>query len=145
MIIFSNLPEDIIKYILSFDKHFIIRRGQVVSVIPYDDTRYDVLRFTMRTLQYSRHLLSTHDRYVYRLPNRYNDDPRRADQGVEDDVVEFTIGTIYDDNVLECNIFLARLVPILNVADDDISPQFYYRGTMDDHVWNYKTCSYRIQ
>jgi len=145
MIIFSRLPEDIIKYILSFDRHFVIRRGHIVSIIPKDDARYDVLRFTVRTLQYARHLHSTHDRYVYRLPNRFNSDPRRADQGVEDDMVEFTIGDIYDDvDVLECNVFLARLLPMVDLLNDSIVPQFYYKGTMDDYAWHYRSFTYRI-
>jgi hypothetical protein len=42
--IFSKLPLDIIKYeILPYDKNFIIRKGEIIAIIPKDDTRYDLL------------------------------------------------------------------------------------------------------
>lgn len=45
MIIFSKLPPDIIKYILMFDKYFIIRDGEIVSIILKDDYRYNLLHY----------------------------------------------------------------------------------------------------
>lgn len=32
--IFSSLPDDIIKNILLYDDHFIMRKGEIVSIIP---------------------------------------------------------------------------------------------------------------
>lgn len=39
-----KLSDDIINNILSYDKHFIIRNGKLISVIPKDDYRYNVLQ-----------------------------------------------------------------------------------------------------
>ena len=43
--IFCKLPLDIIKYILLYDEHFIIRKGGIVSIIPKTDYRYTLLNF----------------------------------------------------------------------------------------------------
>lgn len=43
--LFSNLPMELIKNILTFNKNFVIRRGEIITVqkIPKNDTRYDML------------------------------------------------------------------------------------------------------
>jgi len=40
----SALSEDIINIILSYDKHFIIRKGRPINIIPKDDIRYKLLQ-----------------------------------------------------------------------------------------------------
>jgi hypothetical protein len=40
---FSKLPIELINHILSFDKHFTIRKGELVTIIPKDDPRYELL------------------------------------------------------------------------------------------------------
>lgn len=40
---FINLPVELINKILSFDKHFIIRKGEPVTIIPKDDPRCELL------------------------------------------------------------------------------------------------------
>lgn len=41
--IFSNLYTELIHYILTYDRHFIIKRGKLLSIIPKDDERYKLL------------------------------------------------------------------------------------------------------
>jgi hypothetical protein len=43
--LFSNLPMDLIKNILTFNANFVIRRGEIMSIkkIPKDDPRYCML------------------------------------------------------------------------------------------------------
>jgi predicted RNA-binding protein with PUA domain len=43
--LFSNLPMDLIKNILTFNKNFVIRRGEIMTIkkIPKDDPRYCIL------------------------------------------------------------------------------------------------------
>jgi len=43
MELFSRLPVELINTILSFDKHFTIRKGEPVTIIPKDDQRRDLL------------------------------------------------------------------------------------------------------
>jgi len=49
----SKLPNDIINNILSYDKHFIIRKGVPVSIITKDDYRYAVIEKRPNILQKS--------------------------------------------------------------------------------------------
>jgi len=47
----SKLPNDIINNILSYDKHFIIRKGIPVSIITKDDYRYVIIQKRPNILQ----------------------------------------------------------------------------------------------
>jgi len=43
--LFSNLPMELIKNILTYNKNFVIRRGEIITVqkIPKNDYRYNIL------------------------------------------------------------------------------------------------------
>ena len=41
--LFNKLPNDLINVILSYNKHFKIRKGEPVTIIPRDDERYVLL------------------------------------------------------------------------------------------------------
>lgn len=41
--LFVHLPKELINHILSYDKHFKIKRGIPKTIIPKDDMRYEVL------------------------------------------------------------------------------------------------------
>lgn len=43
MELFSRLPIELINTIISFDKHFTIRKGEPVTIIPKDDPRRELL------------------------------------------------------------------------------------------------------
>jgi hypothetical protein len=44
--LFGNLPMEIVKNILTYNKNFVIRRGVIITIkpIPKNDKRYDMLR-----------------------------------------------------------------------------------------------------
>jgi hypothetical protein len=60
--VFRKLPLDIRKYILSYDDHFIMRKGEIVSIIPKTDSRYVLLHFICRV----------NDDLIYKSDNHYN-------------------------------------------------------------------------
>ena len=70
-ILFHNLPNDIIKHILLYDEHFIMRKGNIVSIIPKTDYRYNLLKFITLKLRYveNKNHVTT---YMYGFPNLYN-------------------------------------------------------------------------
>lgn len=39
----EKLPMDVINHILSYNKHFRIRKGKIVNIIPKDDERINIL------------------------------------------------------------------------------------------------------
>ena len=43
MELFSTLPKELVHHIVSYDKHFKVRKGKIRSVIPHDDPRRLVL------------------------------------------------------------------------------------------------------
>ena len=45
MKIFNKLPIEIKKYILLFNEHFIMRKGEIIYIIPKSDYRYNLLKF----------------------------------------------------------------------------------------------------
>ena len=78
MFIFSNLPIDIINMILLYDEHFIMRKGEIVSIIPKTDNRYKLLSFITLKLQ-SIDKFTTYVRYNYHFTNLYNYKGRHID------------------------------------------------------------------
>ena len=50
-------PKDVVNHILSFTKHFKVRKGKLVQLIPYDDPRRSVLRKLPRIDQNAHVLL----------------------------------------------------------------------------------------
>jgi hypothetical protein len=80
MFIFSQLPNDIIMHIITFDKRFKIRKGELVSIILKDDYRYKLLEYITikpnNSLRNDYYFLSSdsisYNRYDYILPNLYN-------------------------------------------------------------------------
>ena len=61
--IFSSLPIDIINNILLYDEHFIMRKGELISIIPKTDDRYRLLNY----ITFSPNYLEKNDNtYEYR-------------------------------------------------------------------------------
>jgi hypothetical protein len=49
---FTNAPQDVINYILSFDNRFRISNGIPISIVPKDDPRYTILKKICRFHDY---------------------------------------------------------------------------------------------
>jgi len=58
-----KLPNDIINNILSYDKHFIIRKGIPVSIITKDDYRYVIIQKRPNILQKTTNIESYNKYY----------------------------------------------------------------------------------
>ena len=70
--IFGKLPLDVILYeILPYDPHFIIRKGEIISIIPKTDYRYNLLNFITFNLGYIEKF-NNELRYNYYFPNLHN-------------------------------------------------------------------------
>jgi len=91
---FNQLPQDIVRYILSYDDRFKWRNGQCITQIPKNDPRYPLLRTINRNiifmgnkvphivlgpkchltifLEYSRHPRNV-DYYYRFVKNKYNE------------------------------------------------------------------------
>jgi hypothetical protein len=61
--LFSNLPMDLIKNILTFNANFVIRRGEIMTIkkIPKNDPRYCMLLQKPTYKSYSYACLPKHD------------------------------------------------------------------------------------
>ena len=70
--LFRNLPNDIINHILLYDERFIMRKGNIVSIIPKTDYRYNLLKFITLNLRYVENYNNHMIRYMYGFPNLYN-------------------------------------------------------------------------
>lgn len=101
------LPKDVVHAILLFDPRFILRNGELVSIIPKDDERYSILHFMTRTRTYIHYThewnLSTSFRRQYVLPNRI----QRQAYELEQDMIDVKIDE--KDNTLFCEVSIYRL------------------------------------
>lgn len=126
--IFYNLPDDIKIYILLFDKHFKIRKGQLVSVISKDDFRYNILYYS------TIHLINSHQKnehqinFRYNLPNLYNIDIREE---VENDMIIVLMNLSY--LVIKYDIFIGRFIPNTNNNMNNMNKLH----SIEDCKWNF--------
>ena len=97
--LFCTLPMDIIKYILLFDEHFIIRKGEIISIIPKSDYRYNLLHYvTLQNCVIKRFPNMT--RYNYELYNYHE----RC--GSDNDLIQVTI--LETNNIVEYVVWIGR-------------------------------------
>ena len=143
MELFSKLHIDIINHIISFDKHFIVRKGQLISVIPKDDERYKILHFVTLHLknppkirQYSPPKESIYAEYVFDFPNLYDINERET-QHIHNDMFEVRI-RIREDHVLY-SFFIGRLKP---KNEYSIRQQIFYKGDLKHYEWCYVDFNY---
>jgi hypothetical protein len=128
--IFCKLPNDIKKYILLYDEHFIVRNGKIISIIPKTDYRYKLLNNITST---SYHIKKNDNTYVYRyfFQNfcNYFDGEIKNDEIIEIQVIE------NEDNI-EYSFYIGRQYPksihyefgkkqIYYIANGS-EPYFYY-------------------
>jgi hypothetical protein len=103
--IFCKLPNDIKKYILLYDEHFIVRNGKIISIIPKTDYRYKLLNNITST---SYHIKKNDNTYVYRyfFQNfcNYFDGEIKNDEIIEIQLIE------NEDNI-EYSFYIGRQYP----------------------------------
>ncbi len=106
--IFSNLPSDIIKHIICFDKHFILRNNKLVSRIPKDDYRFKVLNYIVKE-KTNEQLTTNKIQYkcTYKMANLYNI-AGRQEQNISDDMIEMRmcIGLNGNGNGLNMDMYV---------------------------------------
>jgi hypothetical protein len=131
--LFSFLPEDIIKYILLFDEHFIMRKGEIISIIPKTDYRYNLLNFITFNLDYVE-IYSNTFRYNYYFSNLYNYEGRRMNNS---DIMQVTLYEHGD--IINYSVWIGKQYP-RSLATN--KTQNYYIENPDDFHWIYTEFNY---
>ena len=103
--IFSKLPMDIIHHILLYDEHFRMRKGELVSIIPKSDDRYNILSFITLTLRYISEFKSKKI-YKYHFNNLYKYKER---QEPNNDTVQIEIKETKDG--INYSVWIGRQYP----------------------------------
>jgi hypothetical protein len=114
--IFAKLPNDIIQNIITFDKHFIMRKGNLISIIPKDDYRYDILHVIIpRSINTKK--IDEKISYTYDLVNIY-DIPERKYMYVKNDIIQIRIQN--KEDCIYYKIFICKLKPYFNTINEEI-------------------------
>ena len=131
--IFRKLPFDIIKYILLYDEHFIMRRGEIISIIPKTDYRYNLLNFI--TFHFSEIYLQHNElRYKYYFPNLYNYEGRQINNS---DLIQVNINE--NNNFIKYSIWIGKQYP---KSINCNKKQNYYIENPLDYNWIYTNFEY---
>jgi hypothetical protein len=138
MLLFSKLPIELVKHIITFDKHFIIRNNEIISIIPKDDNRYTLLKNITLTFAHYRKFGFDRERYDYIFPNLYNDKERK-EFFVEDDMIQVEMKHT-DLNTIEYSIQISRLKRKENITM--VKKPIFYKGNLSDCEWDYVFYNY---
>lgn len=128
--LFAELPLDIIKHILLFDKHFIIRKNEIVAIIPKDDKRYSILNYIV--LEKDKEYHWDKNTYIYNFLNYYN--KPRPNSVVNDSMY---VNVHIKNKKVEYKIWIGRLKP----ANGEIKARQMYH-TVLGYEWNNITYRY---
>jgi len=131
---FCNLPFDIIKHILLYDDHFIMRKGELVSIIPKTDDRYRLLNFITFRLEYFE-IYNNQLRYKYFFPNVYNYEGRQMNNS---DVVHVDIKE--NDDFIKYSVWIGKQYP--KSVNRNKCRQMYYIENSLDYNWIYTQYEY---
>jgi hypothetical protein len=134
-IIFSYLPTDIIKYILLFDEHFIMRTGKIMSIISKTDNRYNLLKYITLKKDYIENIpniIST--KYAYYFSNLYNYEGRMI---TNSDLIQVYITEV--NNIIRYKIWIGRQKPKYFITNK--TQNFYIENPIDYH-WVYTEYEY---
>ena len=136
--IFVNLPTDIIKHIICFDKHFILRNNKLVSRIPKDDYRFKVLSYIVKE-KTNEHFTTNKIQYTctYKMANLYNI-AGRQEQNISDDMIEMRM-CIGLNGTLSYQIFIGKLKP-KNIFQTKKS--IYHKGGLNEDEWEWEWIEY---
>ena len=117
--IFSYLPKDIINNILLYDEHFIMRKGELISIIPKTDIRYKLLSYITCSPNYVEKNGNTYQ-YKYFFQNLYNYDGRKSNNS---DLIHIKL-TEYEDSV-KYEFWIGRQYPKA-ISSEFGKKQIYY-------------------
>ena len=131
--IFHKLPSDIIKYILLYDEHFIMRKGEIISIIPKTDYRYNLLNSV--TFHCSEIYLQNNElQYKHYFPNLYNYEGRQMNNS---DLIQVNIHE--NHNFIKYSIWIGKQYP---KSINCNKKQNYYIENPCDYNWIYTEFSY---
>jgi hypothetical protein len=130
---FCKLPLEIIKYILLYDDHFIIRKGQIISIIPKTDYRYTLLNFITFNLGYIEKF-NNELRYNYYFPNLFNYEGRNKNNS---DLIQVNIKQ--SKKIIKYSIWIGRQYPKSITCN---KKQNYYIENELDYNWIYTEYKY---
>ena len=130
---FCKLPLDIIKYILLYDEHFIMRKGEIISIISKTDYRYILLNFITINLNYLENY-NNELRYKYYFPNLYNYEGRVKNNS---DLIEVNINENKD--FIKYSIWIGKQYPTSITSN---KKQNYYIEKPLDYNWIYTEYEY---
>jgi hypothetical protein len=98
----QNIPKEVVYHILSFTKHFKVRKGKLVQVIPYDDPRRALLR-TLPRIDQNAHVLLKRPEGMYYEWHVLVD---VMAQHVKWSLVKFYVVETMDDDLMDGVVFL---------------------------------------
>jgi hypothetical protein len=132
--IFSKLPTDIIKNILLYDEHFIMRKGNIVSIIPKRDYRYELLKFITFNLQYVE-IFNKQIRCKYYFHNLYSYQGRGINNS---DLIELNIINENND-LIKYSVWIGKQYPKTINCN---KKQNYYIENPLEYNWIYSQFEY---
>jgi hypothetical protein len=138
LLVFAKLPLDLIKYeILPFDKHFIIRKGKLITInsIENDDYRYKILKNITIKKEKSYIICNNHKRYEYSFNGNLYNSIERKERKIDDDILEVTMCLCENGNI-EYNIIIFRMKPI-HYVNKYYSNKFWYVPNYTGYCWYY--------
>ena len=134
---FTKLPNDIINHIITYDKHFIIRKNKLVSIIPKDDYRYSLLHYNCLSLSRIVNISKKEILYQYNLPNICNINERIINY-VDNDMLQ--IRMYFTRNSIKYYCYIGRLIPKNDNKVKKIS--IYFEKDISNYEWRYLIYDY---
>ena len=131
--IFHKLPLDIIKYILLYNENFIMRKGEIISIIPRTDYRYTLLNFITFNLDYIENY-NNELRYKYYFSNLYNYEGRQTNNS---DLIQININE--NNDFIRYSIWIGKQYP---KSINCNKKQIYYIENPLDYNWIYTEYEY---
>ena len=129
---FTKLPNDIINHIVTYDKHFIIRKNKLVSIIPKDDYRYNLLHYICLKLINSINMSEDELCYQYIFPNICTNIERTKNY-VDNDMFQIRIS--FTNNIINYSCYIGRLLPKNDNKVKKIS--IYFEKDVSNYEWRY--------
>ena len=132
--IFCNLPYDIIKNILLYDEHFIMRKGEIISIIPKSDNRYKLLNFITLKRNSIENLTNNTIRYEYYFNNLYDYEGRQINNS---DLIQVNINE--DNDIIKYSVWIGKQYPKFFICN---KKQNYYIENPLEYNWIYTEFEY---